>query len=622
MSWTKRARSLWFRQKLEHDLDDELRFHLEMKIDDYVASGMTPEEARYAALRAFGNPGLKREEARHMWGWILLEHLIQDLRYALRAMRRSPGFTAVAVLSLALGIGANTAIFSLIDTVPLKMLPVQNPQQLLLLRWASHGWPDGIMHNVSGNFDEDKSGRTASTSFSYPGYEQMRSRNQVFTDMLALAGNGSELNVGYKGVPARAEGELVSGTFFSTLGVEPILGRALTPDGDRIGASPAVVISYGYWERRFGRDPGVLGRTITVNSIPVTIVGVCPPEFYGVQPGRAVEVWLSLHTQPQVEPRWSPGPPEPAADGTTKPAGTLFEARDTWWLLIMGRLKPGVSEARARAELDLLLQQNMSPDIKPNTKAEIIPHVEVEAGGKGLDELRGEFSKPLFVLMTVVGLVLLIACANIANLLLARTTSRQKEIAVRLAIGAKRSRLIRQLLTESVLLAAMGGASGLLLAFWGTHLLVVFMSSGREPVNLSVTPDPWVLGFTTALSLLAGLLFGLSPALRSTRVDLTPSLKESAGKLPGTQERHGGLRLELGKALVVTQVGLSLLLLVERACSCARSRICKTSTRDSINEIFCCSASTRRRMATKSSAWLSSIRSSRGVSRRCPECAR
>ncbi|HMD96185.1 MAG TPA: ABC transporter permease [Terriglobia bacterium] len=488
-----------------------------------------------------------------------MQTMLQDLKYGVRMLVKSPGFAAVAVLSLALGIGANTAIFSLLDAVMLKLLPVQDPQQLVLLDWASKGWPDGFMNSLSGGWDHDKSGRTTSTSFPYSAYEQIRDRSQVFSSVLGLAGNGSDFNIGYKGEPGRADGELVSGTFFSTLGVQPILGRALTPDDDRIGASPTCVASYGYWERRFGRDPAIVGRSITVNSVPVTIVGVAPPEFYGVQPGRAVDVWLPLHTQPQIEQSWSPGPEQgPKA----RPAQSLFEARDNFWVVIMGRLKPGVSEPEARAKVDVIFQQSMAADIKPTTKPETIPHAELEPASKGLDALRGEFSKPLFILMTVVGLVLLIACANVANLLLARATARQKEIAVRLAIGAQRGRVIRQLLTESVLLAALGGVLGLILAFWTTNLLVAFMSSGRDPVSLSVTPDPRVLGFTAAVSVLTGILFGLAPALRSTRLDLTPALKENAGGLPGVAHGKRSLRLGLGKALIAGQIALSLLLLV------------------------------------------------------------
>ena len=487
--------------------------------------------------------------------------LLQDLKYGSRMLAKSPGFTAVAVLSLALGIGANTAIFSLLDAVMLKLLPVQNPQQLILLNWASKAWPEGMMNDLEGNSREDKSGRMTSTSFSYAAYEQISDRSQVFSSVLAMAGNDSQLNVGYKGEPGRAEGELISGTFFSTLGVQPFVGRDLTLADDRTGASPACVISYGYWERRFGRDPAIVGQTITVNSIPFTVAGVGPPEFYGVQPGRAVDVWLPLHSQPQVEPRWTPEAPQPGPQMALPAAQSLFQARDTWWVLIIGRLKPGVSEPSVYAELDAIFQQGMSADVKPTTKPEAIPHLELEPGSKGLDQLRGQFSKPLFILMTVVGLVLLIACANVANLLLARATARQKEIALRLAIGARRGRVIRQLLTESALLAGLGGILGLILAFWTTDLLVAFMSSGRDPVSLSVTPDPRVLGFTAAVSLLTGILFGLAPALRSTRLELTPALKENAG-LSGVAHGRRNLRLGLGKALIVGQIALSLLLLV------------------------------------------------------------
>lgn len=554
-----RFRSLLTRGRVERELSDELRFHLERQIEEKIAEGVAPEEARYAALRELGGVEQIREECRDMRRVSYIENLIQDVRYGLRMLAKSPGFTAVIVLSLALGIGANTAIFSLIDAVLLKALPVQNPQELALLNWSSHGWANGIIGNVAGDMDQDKAGRMTSPSFTYALYEEIRTHGDVFSSMLALAGNGSDVNLGYQGTPGRADGELVSGTFFSTLGVGPIIGRVITPEDDRFGASPAAVISYAYWERRFGRDTGVVGRRITVNAVPFTIVGVCPPEFYGVQPGRAVDVWLPLHTQPLVEPSWS----RQGWNGSgAPPVNALFATSGDWWVVIMGRLKPGVTFQHARPELEVLLQQAMAPDVKASTKPETIPHLDISAASKGLNDVRHQFSKPLFILMTVVGLVLLIACANVANVLLARASTRQREIAVRLAIGAGRRRLIRQLLTESMLLAVVGGLIGLLFAFWGTHVLMAFMSSGRDPVVLSVTPDPRVLGFTAAISVLTGILFGLSPALRAIRVDLTPSLKESGTRLPGASQGRGGMRLGLGKTLVIVQVGLSLLLLV------------------------------------------------------------
>jgi predicted permease len=535
---------LFNKARKDRELHEELESHIQMHTEDNLRSGMTPDEARRQAMIKFGGIESTKEAYREQRGLPLLETLGQDLRFGARMLRKNPGFTAAAVLTLALGIGANTAIFSLINAVLLKALPVKNPEDIVLLDWVSNGWPAGLLDGFEGTYTEKKG---HSTSFSVPYFEQARTRNRVFSDMFAAAANAATFNVCYNGQADRANVALVSGSFFSTLGVQPVLGRAFSPDDDRLAASPTAVISYGYWKRGFGGEPGVIGRTIAVNGAPLTIIGVSPPEFFGIQPGRPVDVWLPLHARPQVE-------------GPSK--ATLFTAQNTWWVVLMGRLKPGVTVEMARADLELIFQQNVASDLKPGTKEELIPHIDVQPGSNGLSELRNQFSQSLFILMAVVALVLLIACANVAGLLLARAASRQKEIAVRLAVGAGRSRLIRQFLTESILIASLGGAFGLILAYWGSPFITMALALGSDPVSLSANPDWRVFGFTGAISALTAILSGVSPALRSTRIDLAPAFKGAGEGFWDWTPSLQGIKIESGQALVALQVALSLVLLL------------------------------------------------------------
>jgi predicted permease len=459
----------------------------------------------------------------------LEDEMFQDLRYGVRMLLASKMFTLVAVLSLALGIGANTAIFSLLDAVLLKTLPVKQPEQLVLVGAAP---PDQPLRGVP---------------FSYPVFRELRDKNAVFSGMFAWSGLPMSMSGG--GQTERVLGELVSGHFFAVLGVNPHLGRVFTEADDQSpGAHPVAVISYNFWQRRFGADPGIIGQTISLNGYPFTVVGVTAQGFHGIQVGVAPDVRVPLMMNNQVRPGGSP----------------VFENRRNGWLAVMARLKHGLSLEQAQAGADTVFQIIREPDVRRNTGDTADDRfgrsirLRLESAKNGVaSNLTRQFGQPLRVLMYLVGVVLLIACLNVANLLLARATTRQKEIAVRLALGAGRFRLVRQLLTEGFLLAALGGALGLVFARWGTGLLLSFLPQGRIPLVLEIKPDLRVLGFTLGVTLLTGLLFGLAPALQATRPNLIPALKNETVVVAG-----GRRRWELRRLLVILQVALSLVLLV------------------------------------------------------------
>jgi predicted permease len=549
-----RLRALFFKPRMEDELQTELQFHLEREIEENIVRGMTPKEARYAAMRSFGGVERVKEESRDVWGIRLVEELWQDLRYGMRMLLKHKGFTIVAVLSLALGIGANTALFSVVDAVLLRTLPVPEPERLVLFEWqAGLTFRDSGMSGTS--ITSEPPGTRGLSLFRYEVFEKMRqvhaaSPQSPLSDFFAFAPI-YDVNAVVGDQAEIIKGQAVSGGYYAGLRVQPSLGRTITDEDDKPGASPVAVLSHQYWQARFGADPAVIGQPLKLNKQSFTIIGVTPPAFTGtLQVGYHPAVTVPIACEPLLQG-------EQSRLGTANKPGH-------WWLDLMGRLKPGATYEQARESLNGAFQATalevMPPPWKVDQPAQIdpkdYPRLVAQSGSRGMLDIRRDYTPTIYGLFIVVALVLLLACANVANLLLARAAMRGAEISVRLAVGAGRWRLIRQLLTESALLAVLGGAAGVLFAYWGKGALVALTDkdSGILPSDVDLSLNWRALVFTLVVSLLTGVLFGLAPAWRATSQDLATALKQS--------RRTTGAVSRLSKGLIVAQVAISLLLLV------------------------------------------------------------
>jgi predicted permease len=536
-------RALFRRSSMEAGMADELQFHIESRSDDLVRSGMSREEALRQARLELGSAERYKEEMRQAVGFHFIDELRADIKYSARVLRKSPAFSFAAILTLALGITANSAVFSIINEVFIRKLPVGHPDELVHFDWLRV--PDSMIAGYSGSGRPSGVGDLpAMTSFSFKTFEEIRDHNQTLSDVAAFKPMFDPINVVADNAPAIARGQLVSGNYFSVLQISAEAGRTILPQDDQDNAQPVAMISGRYWKERFDGSSSVIGKQIRINGLPFTVIGVTPEQFYGIELGKGADVWLPLTAKTNLN-----------VERSTE--------NWRWWVEMFGRIKPGATRAQVLADLQPIWEESVRDtfDLRPPrlrvpafAQRTVIPPLRANDGSRGPITMRRHYTPLLLTFVFVVLLILMIVCANIANLLLARASSRRQELSVRLAIGAGRRRLIRQLLTESIALAMCGGLLGFVFTFWSRNFLSWLPESGNEGLAITPTIDWRVIAFGFGLSLLTGILFGVFPSIRATKSDLSPALRSNI--------QRGGSKLLVSKWLLTLQVAICLVLLV------------------------------------------------------------